>query len=133
MMARDLVSGGIFFVSFATLALILSSALPLWWVTTVELEGQMCSCGTGLWAGNVTWGNDITQVSRNRVFVCVPPDIPSDRYAVNSQTSFTQSHVLLITPWLCEAAMLAGKSWMIRSARVTSLGHFQLLQASWLQ
>mmetsp|Transcript_8136 Transcript_8136/g.16187 ORF Transcript_8136/g.16187 Transcript_8136/m.16187 type:complete len:1023 (-) Transcript_8136:131-3199(-) len=60
-MARGVIAGGLFFGVFACFAFILASALPLWWYTTTELEGDMCACGTGLWRANFTWGDDLTQ------------------------------------------------------------------------
>ncbi|GBG27242.1 Hypothetical Protein FCC1311_034642 [Hondaea fermentalgiana] len=60
-MVRSVLSGGLFFAFFASLAFVLASALPLWWYTTTELEGEMCACGTGLWRANFTWGDDLTQ------------------------------------------------------------------------
>jgi len=62
-MAQDLISGGNFFVFFSVVAYLLSCVLPLWWFSTTELEGRMCSCGTGLWVSNYTWGQDLTQVN----------------------------------------------------------------------
>jgi len=66
----DLSGGGLFLVSSSFLCFVLALVLPIWWFTTTELQGQMCSCGTGLFLSNFTWGDDLTLPGMSEPLVC---------------------------------------------------------------
>lgn len=54
----------------AGVTLTLSSLMPMWLLTTTELEGKMCSCGSGLWRANFTWGDDIVEKNLVEALEC---------------------------------------------------------------
>lgn len=67
---RDLSGGGLFLAFISLLALLVSCLLPVWFFTTIELQGRMCSCGTGLWQANFTWGDDLTEPNAYEPLSC---------------------------------------------------------------
>ena len=69
-MSRDLSGGGLFLASMSTLAIFVACFIPAWWFTTTELRGKMCSCGSGLWTSNFTWGDDIFEENYFGVLSC---------------------------------------------------------------
>ena len=66
----DLSGGGLFLITSAFLCYALAFAVPIWWFTTTELQGEMCACGTGLWDANVTWGDDLALPGMYEPLVC---------------------------------------------------------------
>lgn len=112
-MSFDLAGGGLF-LSVTSLTAFALACCVSWWFTTTELRGQMCSCGTGYWHANLTWGDDLTDENYFEHLICNSSSLLATsrcdapwQHAAATRTRGHQSGALTIGAILA----LLGASW----------------------
>ncbi|KAH9260189.1 hypothetical protein BASA81_001358 [Batrachochytrium salamandrivorans] len=112
-MSFDLSGGGLF-LSVTSLTAFTLACCVSWWFTTTELRGQMCSCGTGYWHANFTWGDDITDENYFEPLLCNSSSLLATnrcdapwQHAASTRTRGHQSGALTIAAIVA----LLGASW----------------------